>query len=332
VDALHRRSRHAATLAWASGVIAALSLTACAATPPPKPASRLVVRSPKLPLTETAPAPSSPTDLVKAGVLARINADRAKEGLRPVAWDAGASKVADAFTRAQVSEGTRGHFLMDGLPPYARTSFAGVFGMGAENSVAWITTAPAFEENELALALSGHEDMMRETPPNDGHRRAILDPDATHVGVGYSMRGGSFRMAEEFQTRRLASLSLDADGGTLIVRGRTPAGYMLQFVAIAFEPEPAPLSKEETRARRNYVYPETSVALVKEGRTSMRIIGADTDDRIQLDSTGEFFFRYAPPRPGLWTMTFYVSEGREKPRPGGLAVFWIAAAEARAPR
>ncbi len=321
-----RRIRHAATLARASGVIAALSLAACAATAPPKTASRLTVRAPKLPLAETAPAPSSPTDLVKAAVFARINADRAKEGLRPVAWDEAASKVADAFTRAQVSEGTRGHFLMDGLPPYARTTFAGVFGMGAENSVAWITTAPAFEENELALALSGHEDMMRETPPNDGHRRAILDPDATHVGVGYAMRAGSFRMAEEFLTRRLAALALAAEAGTLILRGRTPPGYTLQFVAIAREPEPGPLTKEETRARRNYVYPETTVALVKEGRKSMRIIGAETDDRIHLDSTGEFFFRYAPPRPGLWTMTFYVAERQERPRPGGLAVFWMVEA------
>ena len=28
---------------------------------------------------------------------------------------------------------------------------------------------------------------MEEKPPADGHRRTILDPEATHVGVGYAI-------------------------------------------------------------------------------------------------------------------------------------------------
>ena len=140
-----------------------------------------------------------------------------------MAWDEAASRVADAFCAAQIAEGTRGHFLTDAVPPYARTAFAGIFGMGSENSVAWITTAPVFEESALALALAGHADMMRETPPNDGHRKTILDPEATHVGVGWAMKGGSFRMAEEFLTRKLAVLTLESDGGTLLVRGTAAA-------------------------------------------------------------------------------------------------------------
>src|SRR4029453_16426210 len=193
---------------------------------------------PKLPVKERIPERSSPKDPVKQGVLERINSDRAAAGLPPVAWDEAASKVADAFCAAQVAEGTRGHFLTDGIPPYARTAFAGISGMGSENSISWITTAPAFEETALALALAGHSDMMRETPPNDGHRRAILDPEATHVGVGWSVEGGSFRIAEEFLTRRLAELKLDSDGGTLIVKGKTMSDYSLQFVTIAWQAFP----------------------------------------------------------------------------------------------
>ena len=306
-----------------------LFVAACAATSPPASPAGLVVRAPKLPVTETMPAPSSPKDPVKQGVLERINSDRAAAGLPPVAWDEAASKVADAFCAAQVAEGTRGHFLTDGIPPYARTAFAGISGMGSENSVSWITTAPAFEETALALALAGHSDMMRETPPNDGHRRAILDPEATHVGVGWSMKGGSFRMTEEFLNRKLATLSLASEGGTLIVRGRPVSGYSLQFVTIAWEAVPEKLTKDEARSRTFYIYPDPRFGLVAEGRVSMRVVGVDTNDLIHVGGGGEFSFRWAPPQAGLWTMSFYVSEARERPRPGGLAVFLMTDSRAR---
>ena len=316
---------NAATFARTSAAAAALILFSACTSAPPLPAApaRLVVHAPKLPISETIPAASAPEDPVKKGVFERINSDRAEAGLPPVAWDEAASKVADAFCEAQVGEGTRGHFLTNGVPPYARTSFAGISGMGSENAVAWLTTAPSFEESPLKLGLAGHEDMMRETPPNDGHRKAILDPDATHVGVGWFMKGGSFRMAEEFLTRRLASLSVDADGGTLIVRGRTVSGYRLQFVTIAWEAEPEKISKDEARARGFYAYPNPRYALVGEGRSSMRVVGVDTDDRILMGGPGEFSFRWAPPQAGLWTMVFYVATARERPEPGGLSVVWM---------
>ena len=262
------------------------------------------------------------------GVLARINADRAEAGLPPVAWDEAASRLADAYCEAQVAEGTRRHSLTDGVPPYARTSFAGISGMGSENSVAWITTAPAFEDSALALALAGHADMMRETPPNDGHRKAILDPEATHVGVGWSMKGGSFRMAQEFLNRKLAALALGSDGGTLLVRGKPVPGYSLQFVTIAWEREPEKLSKDEIRSRTFYTYPDPRFGLVAEGRVSMRVVGVDTNDIIRMAGGGEFPLPMgaAPVRPLLLDDGLLrAPQGTcPRPRPGGSAVFWVS--------
>jgi hypothetical protein len=118
-------------------------------------------------LVEIFPADSQPRDALKAAVFARINRDRAAAGLSSVAWDEAASRVADAFCVAQVREASRGHFLMDGIPPYARTGLAGVFGVEAQNSVSWTTTARRFSEPALKLAILGHEDMMAEKPPAD---------------------------------------------------------------------------------------------------------------------------------------------------------------------
>jgi len=299
---------------------------ACAALPAPRPPTRLEVRAPKLPVSESAPAASRPTDPVEVAVFDRINADRAEANLPPVAWDPAASLVAGAYTAAQVAEGTTGHFLTDGMPPYARTGLAGIFGMGSENAVAWHTTGKSFSDSPTALAISGHEDMMRETPPNDGHRRAILDPDATHVGVGYALRGGSFRMAEEFLVRRLAELTIQKEGDGLSVKGRTQAGRTLSFVTIAQEPVPKRITRDQARSRTTYSYPEPQWAFVPEGHKSIRVVGTETEDRIRLGGNGEFAFRFAPAKPGLWTFVFYATDGRQRSRPGGAAVVWLETA------
>ena len=252
------------------GRLVLLVAAGCAVLEVPAEPAQLVVKKPDLahPLTETYPASAEPEDPVKKAVLTQINADRAAHGLPPVAWDEGASRVGDTFTADQVKEGTNGHFLMNGLPPYARTGLAGVFGMGKENVVAWTTTGQTFHEPALELALEGQAAMLAEKPPNDGHRLAILDPDATHVGVGWAQGGGQFRKSEEFMTRRLAELTLQRvaqDPSTVLVSGKTVAGQTLRFVTLAVEPLPHRLTKAQAHARSRYSYPEPGLRLRARG-------------------------------------------------------------------
>jgi len=312
---------------WALGLVL-FAGGSCAVMDAPAEVAHFTVRAPDLdrPLSESYPLPSLPEDPVKKAVFDRINADRAAEGLRPVAWDERASRVADVFTAEQVREGTRGHFLTDGLPPYARMGLAGVFGLDAENSVAWSTTGSSFEEPALRLALEGQASMLAERPPNDGHRRTILDPEATHVGVGWAQGGGQFRMSEEFMTRRLAALTLERaaqDPPTILFRGRTVAGQRLDFVTLALEPPPRRLTKAQANARTRYTYPEARLAYVPEGLKSYLIAGATTEDRLHVAPGGDFSFRFTPGAAGLWTILFHTSDGREKAKPGGLAVLWV---------
>ena len=279
------------------------------------------------PLVETYPPPAQPRDRIKAAVFARINRHRVSEGLRAVAWDEAAARVADAFCAQQVREQTQGHYLMDGLPPYARTGFAGIFGDGAENSASAMTTGVWAEESFEELASNGHDRMMQERPPHDGHRRTILDPEATHVGVGYFGRGGQFRMAQEFTTRRLERLALQRAGSRLLaisVEGRVLAPDHILFVTIAREPMPVRLTKEQANSHTSYSYPEPAEAFVPEGYRGMRVIGAATQDHLRLRRDREFAFTYGPDSPGLYTFVFYVAprEG-EKPRPGGSATVLV---------
>jgi hypothetical protein len=274
------------------------------------------------------PAGARPVDPVKSAVFDRINRDRADAGLPGVAWDDGVSRVADMFCANQILENTSGHYLTNGLPPYARTSFAGVFGMQFENSVTWKTTASSFNDPAETLALEGHASMLAEKPPYDGHRRTILDPDATHVGVGYALSRGDFRMAQEFLVRHLAWLRverLSPTSSVVAVSGQPVAGRRLQFVTIGWEPIPRKLTRAEANGRTSYSYPRIEEAFVGEGNVTLKVVGAATLDRIRFGRDRDFTFRFDPDRPGLWTLTFHTSPLREERIvPGGVATLWVS--------
>lgn len=308
-----------------------LTLAACSGSgtvEPPAPPLTIVAPLLDAALVETfPPADALPQDPVKLAVFERINRNRLAERLSPVLWDEAASRVAEAFCRNQIRENTTGHFLTDGLAPYARTALAGVFGMQFENSVTWKTTGDSFTDPVKDLALTGHEEMLAEKPPYDGHRRTILDPDATHVGVGYDIRRGDFRMAQEFLTRHLAWLRLERvspRSAAVIFGGEPIEGRRLFFVTIAWEPPPTPLTREAASRRMSYSYPTAVEAFVKEGNVGMRIVGAVTTDRIRFNRDQEFAFRFVPDRPGLWTFVFHTTPLRaERASSGGVAVLWV---------
>ena len=315
----------------AAAIVAGCALPRSGSADPPEPKGQpLRLRLPDLssPMHDVFPRPdAAPSDPLKAAVLARINRDRAVAGLPPVAWDEGASHVADAFCRQQVREATNGHFLTDGVPPYARTSFSGVFGAQSENSVSWVTTGKSFSESAAQLAILGHEGMMAERPPSDGHRRTILDPEATHVGVGYALGEGRFQMAQEFLSRTLERLSLslrDPARLVLLFEGKALSGFQLEFVTIAHEPAPGPLTREQASGRTTYSYPTPTLAYVSEGTSGMRVSGVDTQGKIRAWSNREFSFTFAPSRPGLYTFLFYTAARPSEPaRPGGSVTVWL---------
>lgn len=322
-------------LARPAAVFAAALVIGCAlvrpASKPPRPdSSSLRLRLPDLstPLVEVFPRASGPPqDSLKAAVFAQINQNRTAAGLLPVGWDGAASLVADSFCEQQVREGSRGHFLMDGVPPYARTGFSGVFGAQSENSVSWVTTGHTFSDPAEWLALEGHKGMMAEKPPADGHRRTILDPEATHVGVGYAVSGGRFQMAEEFLSRSLERLTLSRrEGSRLVVRfdGKALAEWRLEFVTIAREPPPAALTREQANGRTSYSYPAPTIAYVPEGGAGIRVSQTETQEKIRLKPNREFSFSFVPDRPGLYTFIFFTSVRASEPaRPGGSATIWV---------
>jgi len=268
-----------------------------------------------------------PSDPVAAALFDQINRDRAAAGLAPVRWDPKAAALATEYTREQIRQGTVGHFLLDGIPPYARLSREGDLGVGAENSAAYIFSGDAIVMPPERLALDSQRDMLAETPPNDGHRRAILDPTATHVGVGWAMSGGNFRMAEEFTSRRFDRLRVNRfgkDGSAIRVKGSALPGMSISFVSVARQDIPSSLSVREVNSRMSYTYPAPRYALVPAG-SGMRAGGLINLPCLTTSLKGRFSFNYQIDEPGLWTFILYFEgKGERQALPGASFSVWVS--------
>jgi uncharacterized protein YkwD len=132
---------------------------------------------------------------LRAEMLRMINHDRQRFGLEPLELDPDASSVADIYCRLQIRNRTSGHFTLDGQTPYMRYSFAGGNDGLSENAAAWSANFGFSDRALLDMMRRSQEAMMSESAPHDGHRKSILDPYATHVGIGVAWEGGEFRIA-----------------------------------------------------------------------------------------------------------------------------------------
>jgi hypothetical protein len=111
----------------------------------------------------------------------------------------------------------------------------------------------------------------------------------------------------------------------VVVRGAPIGGRRLIFVSIGWEPVPRELTPTEANGRTSYSYPKIEEAFVREGNRTLKVVGATTTDRIRFGRDRDFAFRFAPDRPGLWTLTFHTSPIREERIvPGGVATLWVS--------
>jgi hypothetical protein len=247
-----------------------------------------------------------------------------------VLWDEKAAAVARSTTRRQIEERTDGHFLLDGFPPYARLSAGGNFGMGAENVAAFMSDSGRLHDTAERLALRAQTEMMKETPPRDSHRRAVLDPAATHVGIGSAMAGGEFRLDVEFTSRGYERLRLrrEPNGASIEVDGTALPGTAIRYATVARQPEPTPISRREANDRDSYSYPAAQLMILPEGSREHGV-GIRSVNRLSATASGGFFFSYDFDAPGLWTFVLYFQRRATEPPSQGASVTVLVTGAAR---
>jgi len=239
-----------------------------------------------------------------------INRDRKQFGLQPVQLDTLASAVADAYCRDQIRNGTTGHYTTDGQAPYMRYSFAGGNDGVSENAAAW-SASYSFSDRALYEMMRRSEDaMMREVSPHDGHRRTILDPFATHVGIGLAWERGEFRLTQEFIRRyvewarplpRVASV-----GDPILCSGRPAKGYEVEAITVHHEPLPQTIAPVTANAITTYGLPDARRQyLPRLGARELYIGGGRGDFPISKDRSFAFVVPF-PDGPGVYTLVVWV--------------------------
>ncbi len=200
-------------------------------------------------------------------MLALINRDRKSEKLAPVVLDTGPPTSAGQSHADDMAHlGYLGHWGSDGSVPEERLTRAGGADMVLENASCFtdektrtLDASPLIDPADVEHAESM---FFNEKPPNDGHRKNILKPAHTRVGIGVAQPKETPTeiavpcFSQEFLDTygTYEPLPARAKVGTKIkVKGRaTPSATA---VGIARVDTPRPLSTHDVNQRRSYPVP-----------------------------------------------------------------------------
>jgi uncharacterized protein YkwD len=146
-----------------------------AAAPPPPAQPAPVPPAPQVVIADSNFQPA-----VEQAALEMINQSRRQHGLPSLSMDESLRSAARAHSRDMAQRKFFAHVDPDGRGLAERLRTAGVaFGYAAEN-LGW----SAGYSTPLDGVTANHSQMMGEVPPNDGHRRNILNDRLRKVGIG----------------------------------------------------------------------------------------------------------------------------------------------------
>jgi len=236
-------------------------------------------------------------------MLKAINADRAAHGLSPVAWDETAARAGQAHAEEMASAGYFSHWDLSGHGPDYRYAQAGGQDAVMEN----IYTYWYRYDDGRPAPIEDWEWVIREAEASlmqsPGHRKNILDPAHTHVGVGiaYNPATGDVRITQEFVNRYVALRPLPTAvslGTEVVLRGELLPGASEPLINLAYEPFPQPLSLEELRTMGTFVSP----AEIYQAITPV-VAGQHFEAAFPLDYDE---------RPGLYHVRIWVQVGGQR--------------------
>jgi uncharacterized protein YkwD len=220
-------------------------------------------------------------------MLALINRDREAEGLEPVEWDPIAAKAGLAHSDDMAASGYTAHIGTDGSNPELRYTEAGGEDMSQENAGCFadakardLDPDPRFDP---ALIEKVQAAFMAEKPPQDGHRKNILRPWHSHVGVGLSQAKGVpvVCMAQEFIDRYGTYAPLPKQGKVgdrIKVAGTIRGPAKIMGVGLARVDLPSPRKPADLLKTSSYPIPAPFVTWFPKGFVTPIPIDVQGDD------------------------------------------------------
>lgn len=209
-------------------------------------------------------------------MLKLINNDRKANGQRPVELDAVSTLSGQQHSNDMAENGYLSHWDLAGTKPDQRYTLVGGQATVAENCYI-LSYADSPQQQKLAQPQTfskseieeAEQAFMNEIPPNDGHRKNILDPNHTGVGIGISASGDD-------RNRRLALTQEFVDnyggfaplpqriraGDAVSVSGQLHPGINIYSVDVRWEQLPSPMTLKQLKETYSYGAPEERVATI----------------------------------------------------------------------
>ncbi len=283
-----------------------------------------------LPITMDARAKGQASlslDEARQYVLQLINSDRKANGQQPVELDAVATIAGQQHSNDMAENGYLSHWDMSGTKPDERYTRAGGEDNVAENGyILSYTDSPQhqalsaqqmFSKNELEDAQKA---FMDEVPPNDGHRKNILDPHHTSVGIGISISGDEHNrrlaLTQEFVDNYGSFSPLPPSikaGDTLLVAGKLEPGINVYSMDVRWEKLPTPMTLKQLKETYSYSAPEERVATYWPERGHRSGISvSQTESGIEFSAS--VFADPASWKPGLYYVFIWgLRAGEQRP-------------------
>ncbi|MBI4852321.1 MAG: hypothetical protein HY819_11040 [Acidobacteria bacterium] len=260
------------------------------------------------------------TEQLKQHIFQLINQERRSQGLRPIELDDFASKIAERHAKEMLEYEFTSHWNQAGLKPYMRYSLAGGTDAVGEN-VAGKWSNSGFDNSRIPSIIEQlHLAMFNETPPNDSHRRTILSPEYTHVGLAFMFNNYRVQIAEEFLARYIEVEPIERKvklGKDILLKGELLfEGTDIHTITITYEPFPEPLEVAFLNRTGGYSFPQDRLVL-RPKLTDGRVYSDDSTGEIDVDQkTGKFSCQINSKggKAGVYTLVVTLNhEGRKFP-------------------
>jgi uncharacterized protein YkwD len=254
---------------------------------------------------------------LRKNILEMINEERDVEKVPPVELDDLATEVATKHAVDMVTNEFVSHWGSDGLKPYHRYSLAGGTDATEENVSSadntWSMKARDLKQDTAYL----HVRLYQEKPPYDGHRRTILAPQHTHVGIGIAVQDLRLRLVELFvakyvQVRRIKRAAKPGAqlpfGGKILRRN-----YSLHHVEVCYEPLPTRPELSWLRQSRSYGLPKESTVL--RPKVPPPLLYADGSVGmvdIAINGTFQTPVRLYKEKPGIYTVVAWIMNNKSE--------------------
>lgn len=193
--------------------------------------------------------------ILKIALLNIINKHREKHHRKPVELDIHACRSANKTAQMSAKNEYCGHWDLEGKKPYHRYGLDGGDDHVSENaSATWSSGEIDLSlDNMYSMMKESHNSMYKEKPPNDGHRKTILETNHNFVGLGIGYREKYFSYYEEFIDRYLLINDIKIKGKNVYLKFKVPPKYFLVGINISYDLPFKKMTPRRINAKNSYL-------------------------------------------------------------------------------